>query len=95
MSGVGASIPATAFPYKSISASTLIKTGQGKCILVLITSSSSLVIRLYDNTSAAGTVIVASMSVSAKEAYDVPALFETGLYVEFVSGSGSLTVFYV
>lgn len=88
-------VPPTGLSYASISASTLIKTGAGDCVLILVTSSSSLNIRLYDNTAASGTVITASMAVDAKEEYDIPAHFSTGLYIQFVSGTGSLTVFYL
>jgi hypothetical protein len=87
-------IPATGYAYKSISASTLIKTGNGTLVMVLITSSTDLTIKIWDNTSAATTVITATMAVDAKEQYDIPAQFDTGLYIEFVSGSGSLTVFW-
>lgn len=87
--------PPTGLNYKNLAASGLVKTGEGDCHLVLISASTSLNIRLYDNTAASGTVIVASMGVEAKEEYDIPAHFGTGLYVEFVSGAGSLTVFYI
>ena len=87
--------PPTGLNFLSLSASGLVKTGPGDCVLILITSSSSLNIRLYNNTAASGTVITATMAVDAKEEYDIPAHFTTGLYVEFVSGTGSLTVFYL
>lgn len=87
--------PPTGLPYKSISASTLIKTGEGDLFMLKVSSSTSLTVRLYDNTAASGTVILASMLVDAKEEHFIPARFSTGLYVEFVSGSGALTVFYV
>lgn len=84
-----------AYPFKSISASTLIKTGPGVGVMIHVTSSTSLVIKVYDNTSAASTVILASLAVSAGQQIVFPAEFTTGLYIEFVSGSGALTVYYV
>lgn len=63
--------------------------------MVKCTSSSSLVITIYDNTSAASTKIVDSLPVAAKEEHDIPAHFDTGLYVNFDSGSGKVTVFFI
>lgn len=87
-------IPPTGLVAKSMSASGLVKTGEGVCHLILITSSSSLTVKLWDSTSAAGTVIVDTMAVNANEEYDIPAQFTTGLYVT-LGGTGTLTVFYV
>lgn len=88
-------IPPTGHSFLFMSGSGIVKTGDGILVLVLIASSSSLVIRLWDNTAASGTKIVGSLTVGANEEYDLPAYFATGLYVEFASGSGELTVFYI
>lgn len=95
MAGFGTPVPASQFSYKAISASTLIKTGPGQCVFFKVSSSSSLTVKVWDNTSAAGTVILNTMAVDAKEEHALPAEFTTGLYFEFVAGSGALTVFYV
>lgn len=87
--------PPTGLNFMCIAASTLIKTGEGDLHLCQISSSSSLVIRLWDNVSAATRKIIGSLAVNAGEEYDWPAHFTTGLYVEFVSGSGELTVFFI
>lgn len=87
-------IPPTGLSYLSLSASGLVKTGEGDCVLLLVTSSASLVLTLYDNTSAASTKIVDGLLVDAKEEFDIPAHFSTGLYVSFDSGTGKVTVFY-
>lgn len=92
---ITAATPPTGLNYKQLSASGIVKTGPGDLHLILISSSSSLNIKLWDNTAASGTVIVATIAVAAKEEYDIPAHFETGLYIEFVSGSGALTAFFV
>lgn len=85
----------TGYPFKSISASTLIKTGPGVGVMIHVTSSTSLVIKVWDGTSASGTVILANLAVAAKEQIVFPPEFTTGLYIEFISGSGALTVYYV
>lgn len=92
---INSPIPPTGLSYLNLAASGLVKTGVGDCALILVTSSSSLTIKLWDGVAASGTVITATMAVDAKEEYDIPAHFSTGLYVEFVAGTGSLTVFYI
>lgn len=87
--------PPTGLRYAQLSASGVVKVGAGVSHLILISSSAALNIRLYDNSAASGTVIIATIAVEAKEEYDIPVEFLTGLYVEFVSGTGALTVFYV
>lgn len=88
-------IPPTGCAFKAQSASGLVKTGEGDCVLVLVSSSSSAVLNIYDNTAASGTKIVDSLAVDAKEEYDIPAHFTTGLYVELASGTGKWTVFFI
>jgi hypothetical protein len=88
-------IAPTGLLYKALSASGVVKSSPGTCALLLCSASTSLVVNVYDNTTAAGTKIVDSLPVDAKEEFDIPAQFSTGLYVEFVSGSGKVTVFYV
>lgn len=87
--------PPTGLNYKQLSASGLVKTGEGDCHLLLISSSSSLVVKIWDGVAASGTVIVSNMAVAAKEEYDIPAHFATGLYVEVISGTGAFTVFFI
>lgn len=91
----GKAVPAAGYPYKSISASTLIKTGPGVGVMLDITSSTSLTIKVWDGTAASGTVILATFAVAAGQQKIMPCEFSTGLYIEFVSGSGSLTAYYV
>ena len=88
-------IPPTGLNYKQLSASGLVKTGEGDLHMVKVSSSSSLTIKLWDNTAASGTVIQATMAVAEKEEHYIPAHFGTGLYVEFVAGSGAVTVFFI
>lgn len=88
-------IPPAGYPYKHLAASGQVKADPGVCVLILCTASTSLVIKVLDSLSAAGDVVANNMAVYAGEEYDIPAQLKTGLYVEFISGSGTVTVFYV
>lgn len=88
-------IPPTGCSAKLVTADGVVKTGKGTCVLLLCTESTSLVLDIYDGTSTGGTKIVQNLAPYAGEEYDLPFEFTTGLYVEVVSGSGSVTMFYV
>lgn len=79
----------------SVSADTLIKTGEGVAWCAYVTASSSGVIRFYDNTAASGTVIVDQVSVAAQDVIPMPCEFSTGLYFDLVSGTATVTVYYI
>lgn len=85
----------TAYPFKAIAASTAIKAGAGVGVMLHITSSTSLTIKLWDNTAASGTVILNTFAVAAGQQILIPCEFATGLYIEFVAGSGTLTAYFV
>lgn len=87
--------PPTGCSFLAQSASGKVVTGPGVMVLLLVSASSAAVLNIYDNTAASGTKIVDSLTPDAKEEYDIPAAFKTGLYVELVSGTGKWTVFYV
>jgi hypothetical protein len=87
-------IPPTGLNFLSTSASALVKTGAGQCHLILVTASTAGTVKLWDAVSAAGTVIVDTMSVNANEEYDIPAQFNTGLYIT-IGGTATVTVFYI
>lgn len=83
------------FNYKALTASGLVKTGAGVIGGFLVTASSSLTLKAWDNTSAATTVIFDTTgTVSANTYIPCPAAFSTGLYVT-VGGTGSVTVLYL
>lgn len=84
-----------AYNYKSLSADGSVKVGEGVALGCLVTASSSGVIRFYDNTAASGTVVVDQVSVGAGDWIPFPCQFNTGLYFDLVSGSATVTVFYV
>jgi hypothetical protein len=86
--------PPTGLKYLSLSADTLVKTGEGTLYMIKVASSSSGSIKVWDNTAGSGTVILDTMAVEAKEEHYIPAQFTTGLYVD-VTGTVNVTVFYI
>lgn len=80
---------------QSISADTVIKTGFGLLGGIQVTASASGVIRLYDNTAASGTVIVDQIPVFPGDSFEWPVEFQTGLFFDLVSGTATVTVFYI
>lgn len=80
--------------YTNISASALIRTGPGKLLGVLVASASGTpTVKVWDNTSAATTVIVNTMPVVGGVFYPIPAKFQTGCYVT-IGGTVDCTVFW-
>ena len=78
--------------YTNISASTLIRTGPGKLLGIFVASASSTpTIKVWDNTSAATTVIVNTFTPGSGTFYPIPCRFETGCYVT-ISGTVDCTV---
>lgn len=83
------------YGYKNITASTLIKTGYGSIKGVIINSHTSGTLKLWDNTSAATTVICNTISFGVGERfvplYDIS--FITGLYAT-IAGTADITIVY-
>jgi hypothetical protein len=86
---------------KLLTGSALLKkaTGLGTITGILCAQSSNLVISIWDGQDATGTLgpttkIVDSLPMTAGNPYPIPAKLNNGLYVQFVSGSGSISVFY-
>lgn len=88
----GAKDTSLRYKYNKISASTLIKTGQGVLHRIVVTASSSGVITVYDNTAGSGTKIIDALAVAAKDMIELNAWFTTGCYVNIDSGTATLTV---
>lgn len=87
--------------WQLMTASGLVKKATGLCALtgILCAQSTSLVISLWDGQDATGvlgptTKCVDSIPLTAGVPYPIPAKLNNGLYIQFVSGSGSITVFY-
>lgn len=81
--------------YVNISASALVKTGAGVIKGIVINSHTSGTIKLWDNTSAATTVLCNTITLASGERW-IPFFegsFNTGLYVT-IGGTADITVFY-
>lgn len=85
--------------YSNLTASALLKTGTGTVAGIIINSHTSGTVKLWDNTSAAGTVICNTITFSAVATtgerfiplFDLA--FNTGLYVT-IGGTADITVVY-
>jgi len=80
--------------YTNISASALIKTGAGVLKGIVVNSHSSGTLKLWDNTSAATTVIFNTITFAAGSGIvlNLPAVeFSTGLYAT-IGGTADITL---
>ena len=77
---------------KQISATATVRIGIGKMVGVFCSSSTSGTLTLYDNTSAAGTLIVAAFNLTAGQYYQIPAAFVNGVHA-VISGTAEITIF--
>jgi len=71
--------------YTNATASTLVKTGAGAFYGIVVNSHTSGTMKLWDNTSAAGTVILNTITFAAGPNFiNFPqgVSFNTGLYAE-------------
>lgn len=83
------------YKHSNLTASGLVKTGSGYVMGIIIHSNSSGTIKLWDNTSAAGTVLDNTMTLGVDERF-IPLFgksFSTGLYVT-VGGTADISVVY-
>lgn len=80
---------------KSLSAGALVKGGGGLLKGVIVTASASGVIRLYDSTSASGTVILDQFAAAPGDSIEMPVEFKQGLYFDLVSGTATVTILYI
>lgn len=81
--------------YRNLTASALVKTGHGTVRGIIVGSHTSGTIKLWDNTSAATTVLVNTMTLAAGERF-IPlydATFTVGLFVT-IGGTADITVVY-
>jgi hypothetical protein len=79
--------------YTNISASALIKTGAGVLKGIVVNSHTSGTLKLWDNTSAATTVIFNTITFAAGPNFiSLPAVeFSTGLYAT-IGGTADITL---
>ncbi len=84
-----------AYKYRNLSASALVKTGEGQVVGIVVNSHTSGTIKLWDNTSAATTVLNNTMTLAVGERW-IPFFretFTTGLFVT-IAGTADITVVY-
>jgi hypothetical protein len=80
--------------FSNLSASGLVKTGAGQLLGIFVASASNTpTIKVWDNTSAATTILVNTFTPAAATFYPIPANFVTGCYVT-ISGTVDCTVIY-
>lgn len=81
--------------YVNVTASVLIKTGPGNLTGMTVASHSSGTVKFWDNTSAATTTLVNTMTLTASDRSIsfFGAKFNTGLFVT-IGGTADITVFY-
>lgn len=83
--------------YQNISADTLIKTGPGSFFGFIVNSHSSGTLKVWDNTSAATTVLLNTITFPAGSgliyALPIAVRFGVGLYAD-VGGTIDLTILY-
>ena len=82
--------------YKNTAASVLVKTGYGRLrgIFVASIGQDSPTIKLWDNTSAATTILVNTFVPVAATYYSMgDVAFGTGLYVT-IANTADITLFY-
>lgn len=88
--------PLATAKYRNITADTLIKTGAGSVHGVVVNSHTSGTLKLWDNTSAASTVIANTYTFPAGSSvisFPTPIEFYTGLYAD-VGGTVDITIIY-
>lgn len=81
--------------YANLSASAAVKSKDGiLCGIFVASAATTPTIKLWDNTSAATTVLVNTFTPVAGTYYEFPDVhFETGLFVT-IGGAVDCTVFY-
>jgi len=80
--------------YTQTSSTGTIRSGRGFLRHILVSSTSSGTIKIYDNTAASGTVILETFTPTAGQTLDFGnLLFETGLHI-VVANTIEFTVVY-
>ncbi len=81
--------------YANLTASALVKTGQGTAVGIVVNSHTGGTIKLWDAVTAAVPILFNTMTLDTTERY-IPlydANFTTGLYVT-IGGAADITIIY-
>lgn len=79
----------------NLAASALVKTGSGRIHGIVVNSHTAGTVKIWDNTSAAGTVMNETMTLAVGERF-IPlygGTFGTGLFIT-IGGTANITVYY-
>jgi hypothetical protein len=80
--------------FTNTTASVLVRTGPAALLGVFVAAASATpTIKVWDNTSAAGSVVVNTFTPVAGTYYPIPARVGTGIYIT-ISGTVDCTVFW-
>ena len=66
--------------YANLSASALVKTGEGFLTGVFVASTTGGTLKLWDNTTAVAPILTNTITFTAAGWYPMPFHFNTGLY---------------
>lgn len=80
-------------PVPNLSATGPVVQGDGNLVGFFVASSTSGTVKLWDSTSAAGTIILQTTGTLAVGWYPMPASFTNGVYLT-VGGTINVTVVY-
>lgn len=78
---------------KNITATGQVYTGRCQLLGFMCSSSTSGTVKLWDNTSAAGTVIVDTVAVAAGTYYKVPSICINGIYATIGGTAANITLY--
>lgn len=80
--------------YTNLTASALVKTGQGRLKGIFVASGSTPTIKVWDSTTAANTVLINTFTPAVGTYYALPDVeFATGCYIT-LGGTIDCTVFW-
>lgn len=83
-----------AVPYTNLSASALINSGPTRLVSIFCASSSSGTLKIWDNTSAATTILINTFSLTGATNYQINALAKTGVFFT-IGGTADITAFWL
>jgi hypothetical protein len=84
-----------AYVAAPLSASGLVKTGQGIVASIFVSSGTAVTVKVWDNTSAAGTVILeTTAAITPPLNIPLQAAFSTGCFVTLAGTAPTVSVMY-
>ena len=84
----------TSLPGINLSASALLKSGNGTLRRIIVNSASSASITVYDSTSASGLVLLQSFPLTAGATPQFDLAFQNGCYIALTGTANFTPVYY-